>query len=204
MVVESISQISHQIVHIEELLVAVLAICTVIVNDLILHVERLCHVESIEPDLVRVNLLVPEIAGGSAGLSFELAVHGVNRATILLLASQIIEIKERLSSIYVVEIVLLRMVGVDRTVLLDEIVNEVICKVKVFLLLLDVLGLENGLYHTAVHVVPGRLCTLTDLFNVPDRTGRTAFFQKLIDVAVKNFHNDSGFLSFSSFYIFFF
>ena len=61
MVIQAVSQITHQIVHIDELLIAVFAISTVVVSNFILHIKWLCHIESIQPDLVWINFFVPEI-----------------------------------------------------------------------------------------------------------------------------------------------
>ena len=49
MVIQAVSQITHQIVHIDELLIAVFAISTVVVSNFILHIKWLCHIESIQP-----------------------------------------------------------------------------------------------------------------------------------------------------------
>ena len=68
-IIKSISQIPHLIVNGKKLLVAVLTVFSIVESQFILHIERLRHIKSVQPDLVRIDQFVPEIAGGGTGLA---------------------------------------------------------------------------------------------------------------------------------------
>ena len=89
-VVKSVPGIPHQFIHVGKLAAAVLTVQSVLVGESILHIEGLRHVKSVQPYLVGINLLVPEVAGGGAGLAFQLAVYGVDGLPVFFLASQFI------------------------------------------------------------------------------------------------------------------
>ena len=69
MIVKAIPLIPHELINIEKLLVAVLTVLSPVIGKFILHIERLRHVEAIQPYLVRIDLFVPEVTCGGAGLS---------------------------------------------------------------------------------------------------------------------------------------
>ena len=68
MVVKTIAQIPHEAVDIQKLLEAVQTVFSLIISKLILHIEGLGHVKAVQPDLIGINRLMPEIAGRSTGL----------------------------------------------------------------------------------------------------------------------------------------
>ena len=88
-----------------------------------------------------------------------------------------------------IQIVFIWIVGFDRAVLTYKIINKIVGKGQIFFFFGNMVQFQDGLNHTAVHVIPGRLLSFFDFFNIPDRHLGTAFFQQLFNVAVKNFHS---------------
>ena len=68
MVVQPVQRVPHPFIYLQELLVGIIAVFTVIILHLILHIEGLGHVEPVQPYLVGIDFLVPEVSGGGAGL----------------------------------------------------------------------------------------------------------------------------------------
>ena len=154
--------------------------------QLVLHVERLCHVHAIEPDLVGIDGLVPKHALFSARLGLELAVDSVHGGTVLGLAHQVIELIEGLARIDVIEVVLLRVVMLDGTVVLDKEIDVVIGERQVALLTRDLVQLDERLDHAAVDIVPGVLLASANLFDIPSRCLRRRCFDQLLDITVQD------------------
>ena len=151
-------------------------------TQLVLHVERLCHIHAVEPDLVGVDGLVPKHALFGARLGFELTIDGIHGRTILGLAHQVIELVEGLARINVIEVVLLGVVMFDGTVVLDKEIDVVVGERQVALLTRDLVQLDERLDHAAVDIVPGVLLTGTELFDVPGRRLRRRGFDQLLDI----------------------
>ena len=189
MVVEAVAQITHEPVYIQELAVTVVAVFSVIVCEFILHIERLGHVQTVKPHLIGVDLFVPEIAGGSPGLAFQLAVYGIDGFAVLFFPGKLIEVEKSLSGIDIVQIVLQRVIGGDGTIFLHEIVDKTVCEFQISGILSDVVQLQNCLDHTSVNVIPRGLFSLLDLLDIPHRSLWAAFLQQLINITIQNFHN---------------
>ena len=154
MIVQAIAQVPHELVDIQELLIAVKAVFPLVVGKLILHIERLGHVQSIQPDLVGIDLFVPEIAGGGSGLFPELAVHGFNGLAVLFPASEFVEVKKSFSRVYIVKIVFFRVIGGDSAILPHKVVNKPVSKFQIFGIFFDMVQFQDSLDHAAVYVVP--------------------------------------------------
>ena len=90
MVVKAIQRFPHQLPDIFKLINNVHAVFAAIVFHFILHIEGKRHVEPVQPDLVGVDQLVPEVAGRGAGLAEDLAVHGVDSLPVFLFSGQLI------------------------------------------------------------------------------------------------------------------
>ena len=71
----------------------------------ILGVERLGHVQPVEPHLVRVDLLVPESPVGVAGLRLQLGVERVERHLIAHVSRAVVQFEKGASGTDVVEVV---------------------------------------------------------------------------------------------------
>ena len=69
MVVQAVQRFPHQPPDVSELSNNIGTVFAVVVFHRILHIERKGHIESIQPDLIGINLFVPEVAGGGARLS---------------------------------------------------------------------------------------------------------------------------------------
>lgn len=65
--------------HIEKLAENIVVVLLLMKSRLILHIKRLTHIQSVQPDLIRVNILVPEISLAGARHLLDLAVYKINR-----------------------------------------------------------------------------------------------------------------------------
>ena len=135
----------------------------------VLHIEGLRHIGAVQPDLPRVDFLVPEVAFLGAGLGFQLAAHRFNGIAVALLARQIVQGKQVFALIDVVKVVLLHVVGVDHAAVLDEIIQKILAEGQKFLVPGGFVQAQAGGDHTAVNVVPLVGLAAAHLFNVPKR-----------------------------------
>ena len=156
----------------KELLKGVPAVGTIIIGYFVLHIEGLGHIQAIQPDLVWIDHLVPEVACCGSWLPFQLAVYRVDGFAVLLPSGKLIEIEKGFAGIYIVQIIFLWIIGSDGAVLLYKVVDKGIGKLQVFFIFGNMVQFKNGLDHTAVNVVPGRSSAVFDLFDVPDRSLR--------------------------------
>ena len=102
MVVQAGLGVLHVLLDVHELLVAVNAAVHPVAAGLVLHVEGLGHVGAVQPDLVRVDFFVPEVAFLGAGLGLQLAAYRFNRVAVALVAGQVVEGKQVLALINIV------------------------------------------------------------------------------------------------------
>ena len=86
MIVQSGLGISHIFYNIGKLMKNVIIVLLVIEFGLILHVERLSHVHAVQPYLVGIDLLVPEVAFLGTWLRLHLTVDQVDRLAVFFLA----------------------------------------------------------------------------------------------------------------------
>lgn len=154
------------------------------VGSFVLHIEGLCHIKPIQPDLMGIDLFVPEIPSRGAGLYVQLAVYRIDGTAVFFLPSESVELKQGFSCIYIVQIAFLGVVGLNGAVLPDKMVDEGIGKVQVFLFFCNEIQLQDGLDHTTINIIPGRTSAAADFFNVPYRSFRGALIDELVDVTV--------------------
>ena len=86
MIVQSCLWIFLVFLHIKELCEDILIIFPAVKTILILHIIGLCHIQPVEPDLVRVDLFVPEVPFLCAGHLEDLLIDLLCRPGILFLA----------------------------------------------------------------------------------------------------------------------
>ena len=151
---------------------------------LIQGVEGLGHIQAVQPDLVGVNLLVPEVALHGAGLAEKLAPQHVGGLAVLLLVGLIIEGEEHAALVDVVQIILALVVGEDGAILGHEMVDEMLGEVEIAALAGDLRHGEQGGDHAAVDVVPVRALALADFLYVPDGALRGGFLDEPQDIIV--------------------
>ena len=155
------------LLDVHELLIAVDAALHLVVTGLVLHIEGLGHVGAVQPDLPRINVLVPEVALLGAGLGEQLAADGVDGLAVLLVAEDVVEDEQVFALIHVVEVILLRVVGLDGAVFLHEPVDEILRKFQVLLVAGSLIQAQAGGDHAAVDVVPLVGLAAADLLDVP-------------------------------------
>ena len=61
-----------------------------VVLHLVLHIKWKRHVKPVQPDLIGVNLLMPEISALRAGLGLQLAVNEIDSLPVLRLSGQVV------------------------------------------------------------------------------------------------------------------
>ena len=159
--------VPHVLLDVHELLVAVNAALHLVVAGLVLHIEGLGHVGAVQPDLPRINVLVPEVALPGAGLGEQLAADGVDGLAVLLVPVDIIQNEQVLALIHVVQIVLLGVVGLDGAILLHKGINEALGEVQILLVAGGLVQAQAGGDHAAVDVVPLVGLAAAHLFDVP-------------------------------------
>ena len=104
MIVQSGLRIAHMLHHIEKLAENIVIILLLMKSRLILHIKRLTHIQSVQPDLIRVNILVPEISLCRARHLLNLAVYKIDRLPVFFFSGQIVELKQGFSRIDIVNI----------------------------------------------------------------------------------------------------
>ena len=120
----------HVLLDVHELLVAVNAAVHPVAACLILHVEGLGHVGAVQPDLVGIDLLVPEVALLGAGLGLQLAADRLNGVAVALVAGQVVQRKQVFALVDVVQVVLGGVVGLNDAVVLDKVVQKLFGEVQ--------------------------------------------------------------------------
>ena len=104
MIVQSGLRITHMFHHIEKLAENIVVVLLLMKSRLILHIKRLTHIQSVQPDLIRVNILVPEISLAGARHLLDLAVYKINRFAVFFFSGQIVEFKQGFPRIDIVDI----------------------------------------------------------------------------------------------------
>ena len=78
------------------------------------------------------------------------------------------------------------------SILMNSVIDKVICKLKILLILCYIIHLKHCFYHNTINIIPVRLnTTISYLFYVPHRCIRCAFFKQFINV----FYNNIQYLS---------
>ena len=128
------------------------------------RVERTAHVESVEPHLVRVHLLVPEAAFGHARLDRELRELRVDDLPQPLASAKIVHVEGELARVDAVELAVLHSVAEDFAVLSHHAVDVVLRPCEGFFAQFrtPLRDRERGLEFESVRVLPLRLLALVD------------------------------------------
>ena len=69
---------------------------------------------------------MPEVAFLGAGLGLQLAAYRFNRVAVALVAGQVVEGKQVLALINIVQVVFLRVIGLNDAVILDEVIEKIL------------------------------------------------------------------------------
>ena len=159
--------VPHVLFDVHELLVAVDAALHLVKAGLVLHVEGLRHIGAIQPHLPRIDVLVPEVALLGAGLGEQLAADGVNGPAVLLIPEDVVQGEQVLALVYVVQVILLGVIGLDGAILLHKEVDEVLGEAQVLLVPGGLVQAQAGRDHAAVDVVPLVGLAAAHLLDVP-------------------------------------
>src|SRR2546430_12905713 len=107
-------RIARARLHPNELLRDIVEGCVLVKGRGVLGVERLAHVQAIEPHLVRINLLVPKATLMRARLRLQLFAQQIGSLLVFLLFSYPIERQQKFSFVDIIEVVVVQLVGFDR------------------------------------------------------------------------------------------
>ena len=199
MIIKTCFFISHILYDIEELVKDIWIVLLVIKACLIFHIKWLSHIKSVKPNLIRINLLMPKITFTCSWLTFKLSINYINCLAVLFLTSNVIQQKQGLSCINIINIIILRIISLYRTIFLHTMVNISFRKIKVLFLSCNLPCLYHSKDHTSVNVVPAGLSTLSCCLNVPCRYIECAVFNKIVQVSLYNRHLHTLFLPFRIF-----
>src|SRR5687767_2695749 len=98
-----------------------------------LGIERFAHVETVEPHLPWINLLMPKTAFRRARVCFQLLAKKRSRFAILFLLRFPVEHEQVSSGKDMVDVVLVDRVSANGTVVRDEVVQAVLNKLEILL-----------------------------------------------------------------------
>ena len=133
----------------------------------VLAVEHLCHVQAVQPHLIGVDGLVPEVALVGSGLAQDLTIEGFDGLAVLFLTAHCVHIKQDAAFADIVQIVVFFLKAPQGAVLENIIIKEVFSKFIVSLLAGNFVHVQQGDHHAAVDIIPAVDLALCDLFNVP-------------------------------------
>ena len=128
--------------------------------------ERQTHVQTIEPDLVGVDALVPETAAGGARLVAQLFFQRFNGLAVARLAGLVIQGIQRAARRDVVQVVFLGHIAANGTVRLDVSLHKAVQHIKVKRITGRLVQRTQADQHTAILVVPHIPVCLAELLCV--------------------------------------
>ena len=159
-VVEAFLFVEEVFPHVAELGHDVVVVFHLMESCFIFHVEGLCHVKAVEPDLIGVDVFVPEAAAFASRMCVK-PLHMVLDCCFISFIACLVKSEEKeLAACQIIECVLIFVVGRNASVRLHsafEVVNDVVC----------VLSVAGGFEHplashqqAAVFVIPVSLIGL--------------------------------------------
>ena len=131
-------------------------------------IEGLGHVDAVQPHLVGVDGLVPEIPLMGAGLPAQLCPEEIRRPAVFFIPGALIQGKKHPALVDVVQVIGFRLEGADGTVLAHKVIHAFLDELEIARVAREMLHLRQGGEHTAVYVVPGGGLALPDLLHIPD------------------------------------
>ena len=188
MAVQARHRIKHAVAHSQELAADVLIAGAVLQVGGAAGVEHLRHVEAVQPDLVGVDLLVPEVALVGAGLTLQLTAQGIDGAAVLLLAGEAVHIKENSAFADVVQVVVGLLVTAKAAILEHVVIQEVLREGIIALLAGDAVQGQKGDHHAAVDVIPAVDLAFLDFLDVPQGLVRRGFSHHALHIALDHVH----------------
>ena len=172
--------------HIGKLVKDITVILFIVELCLVLHIERLSHIHTVQPNLIRIYFFVPEISFRRTGLGFHLTVYQIYGFSVFFFPVQLIQCKQSLPCVDIVNIVLLHGIACNRTVFPDTMVNESIGKLVIFFLSCSLISLKQRKNHTSVNIIPAARLSGQCFFNIPHRHIQCTLFNQFINVSFKN------------------
>ena len=189
-VVQSLCRIVHMRAHIFDLRKGVgkIALAEFALEQ---SIERLGHIQTVQPDLVGIDRLMPEVALKRTGLLPELLTQRIGGLFVLFLTGFPVEREKNAALVDVVKIEFVRLIAEDRAVLAYEVIDAAFGEVLVLIITGDLgHGQQRG-HHAAVDIVPAGTLPLPDLFDVPHRSVRGGFADQLLHIGVNLFVHGS-------------
>ncbi len=154
MIVQVFFLVIEILLDIFKLIQGVLVIGFMIKPFLMLHVEGLNHVESVQPHLARIDLLVPEIAETGSRLGLQRFHYVVNPFQIALFLCIVVQKIQNPAAGHQIHIVLLSPEALDHSVLVHIVLSEVENGVQISLLSRGLIQIFRSHEHAAQVIVP--------------------------------------------------
>ena len=154
--------------------------------------EGLGHINAVQPHLIRVYRLVPEVSLRRPRLKIQLSAQNFSGFPVFFLSRLFVQGEQRPSLVDVVQTALLRGICADAPVLPDEAVYKALCKGKISLVSGDLGHRQQGRQHTAVNIVPVGFFSLPDALHVPHGTLRRGFLNQPLNIGVNLFVHTSA------------
>ena len=186
--------VPHILYHIGKLAENVIVMLPLIEFGLIFHIKGLPHIHTVQPHLVGIDLLVPEIPLCRPGLGLNLGINQVDGPAVFLPAVYLIQGKESFSCVHIVNIVLLHPIPGNRAVLHNPVVDESICKFIVLLLPRGPVYFQKCQDHAAVYVIPPGFQAGPGFLNIPGGHVQCALLQEFVNIFFKYRHLHPQFL----------
>src|SRR5688572_12050610 len=125
-------------------------------NLRVLRIERLAHIEPVEPHLPRVYLLVPKAAFLGSRVRPELRAEKLNDLSILLVSRYAIHRHHRRAGRDVIDVVFLKMIVLMVSLFVDPMIHALLNVTKIFRIASRVPHLFDRLQDHSLFVVPPR------------------------------------------------
>ena len=155
----------------------------------VLGIEDLGHVEPVQPDLVGVDGLVPEVPLGGAGLALDLAVEQFDGLAVLLLPRGGVDVEQGAALAQVVQVVVLLVKAPHGAIVQDVVIQILFGEIEVDIAPGYLVEVQQGDHHAPVDVVPAVDLPLVDLLDVPQGLVGGGALQDLLDIAFDHIHS---------------
>ena len=185
MIVETGFRVPHPDLNIGDLTTDILTVLLCVEALFVLHIERKGHIDAVEPDLVRVDQLMPEVPLRGPWHGAELRAYELEGLPVLLFSGEVIQRNKILGRVHIIERVLRRIIGTDAAIFLDEAAHEAVREVEETGLAGDLIALENAGDHAAVDIVPLVALPASDHLEIPGRMLGIRVVHEIVDVLIE-------------------
>ena len=138
----------------QELIDNIRIIVYLIVTESIFRIERRSHINTIQPYLIWINLLMPKATVGIPGMFIELTSHQCKRFLIFLIFRLFIDAEYKFTGVYTVKTILLTFVHFDSTICIYHCIGISQSIIIDFPIAVAVIHIQHGLQFQPVTIIP--------------------------------------------------